>query len=180
MPTAIAVPIRQQMIELRTQGKSYQQIAEQLSQSPHSVRGICRRWRKLGAAGLAPSYERCGHRQIHFARLMWRAAIYLKRRHPDWGGGFIRLQLQQRWSGQPIPCERTLQRWFRAAGVATPAARRPVGPPRERARQAHQCWQVDALSHQSLADGSSASWLTATDEASGAVLEGSVFPLRQF
>jgi hypothetical protein len=177
MPSAIAVPIRQQMVELRMQGNSYRQIAQQLGQSRHSVRQICRRWRRQGIAGLAPSYERCGHHQIKFERLVWRGAIYLKRRHPSWGGGMIRVQLQQRWSQLDIPSERTLQRWFRAAGVATSPCHRPPKHPRERATGVHQCWQVDAVSHQSLSDGSQASWLSATDEASGALLEGSVFPL---
>jgi transposase len=48
MPSAIAVPIRQQMVELREQGKSYREIAQQLGQSEHSVRQICRRWRTGG------------------------------------------------------------------------------------------------------------------------------------
>ena len=44
-----------------------------------------------------PHSERCGHRGIQFERLIWRSAIYLKRRHSDWGGGIIRVLLQQRW-----------------------------------------------------------------------------------
>lgn len=179
MPSAIAMPIRQRIVELYTQGKSYQQIGEQLGQSPHSVRQIWRRWRRGGMAGLAPSYERCGHRQIQSERLVWRGAIYLKRLHPNWGGGIIRVQLQQRFQQLSIPSERTLQRWFRAAGVATSGVQRPAVPRRERAQHAHECWQVDAVSHQTLADGSQVSWVSATDEASGAVLEGSVFPLCQ-
>ena len=174
------MPIRQQMVELRTQGKSYRQIGEQLGQSPHSIRQICRRWRSGGIAGLAPSYERCGHRQIKSDTLVWRGAIYLKRLHPNWGAGMIRVQLQQRWSHLSIPSERTLQRWFRAAGVATPGVQRPAVARRERAQHAHECWQVDAVSHQTLADGTQVSWVSATDEASGAVIEGSVFPLCQF
>ncbi len=176
MPSAIAVPIRQQMVELHQQGKSYREIAEQLGQSRHSVRQICRRWHKGGKEALRPNYERCGHRGITFERLVWRSAIYLKRRHPDWGGGFIRVKLQQRWPTRSIPSKRTLQRWFRAADVGS-APMRPSIPRRARAKVVHQCWQVDAVSHQRLADGSEASWLSATDEASRALLACSVFPL---
>ncbi len=176
MPSAIAVPIRQQMVELREQGKSYREIAQQLGQSPHSIRQICRRWRTGGRDALAPNYEQCGHHGVKFERLVWRSAIYLKRRHPDWGGGFIRVKLQQRWPTHPIPSERTLQRWFRLAGVGS-APMRPTIPRRARARQVHQCWQVDAVSHQRLANGSQASWLSATDEASRALLGCSAFPL---
>lgn len=179
MPTAIAVPIRQQMVQLREQGQSYRQIATQLGQSRHSVRQICRRWRNGGSDALKPSYERCGHSGVKFERLVWRSAIYLKRRHPEWGGGLIRIQLQQRWGERAIPTERTLQRWFRAAGVAS-APLRPAVVRRERATQVHECWQVDAVSHQTLGDGSQSSWLSATDEASRALLGCSAFPLRLF
>jgi DNA-binding CsgD family transcriptional regulator len=44
MPAAIAVPIRQQMVDLKAQGKSYREIAQQLQQSHHSVRRICTRY----------------------------------------------------------------------------------------------------------------------------------------
>lgn len=177
MPSAIAVPIRQQMVELKEHGYSYREVAKQLGQSRHSVRQIYRRWRRGGSAALTPSYERCGHRGVKFEQWVWRSAIYLKRRHPDWGGGYIRVVLQERWSECAIPSERTLQRWFRAAGVAS-APMRPVPPKPERAEQVHECWQVDAVSHQALADGTQASWLSATDVASGALLESSAFPLR--
>jgi hypothetical protein len=75
MPSAIAVPIRQQMVELREQGKSYREIAQQLGQSEHSVRQICRRWRTGGREALEPNYERCGHHGVKFERLVWRSAI---------------------------------------------------------------------------------------------------------
>lgn len=174
MPAAIAVPIRQQMVELQAQGKSYREIAQQLQQSRHSVRRICTRYQHEQT--LVPHTERCGQRGVHFERLIWRSAIYLKRRHRDWGGGIIRVQLQQRWPERSIPCERTLQRWFCAAGVGSPL-KQAIPCRRERAQQVHQCWQVDAVSHQALADGQQASWVSAIDEASGALLGCSVFPL---
>lgn len=176
MPSAIAVPIRQQIVDLRAQGKSYSEIAQVLHQSKSSVRRICRQYRADEPYSLQPGYERCGHRVLQFERLVYRSAIYLKRQHPSWGGGIIRVKLQQRWSDRSIPTERTLQRWFRQAGVNSAPMRRPT-PRRVRARVVHQCWQVDAVSHQTLADGRPACWLSATDEASGALIEASVFPL---
>lgn len=179
MPSAIAMPIRQEIVRLRQQGQRYGAIGTALNLSPHSVRQIWRRFQQHGEAGLAPNYERCGHHGVKSEQLIWRAAVYLKRRHPAWGGGIIRVHLQQRWQAFHIPSERTLQRWFRAAGVGTPLMpKRPS--PQVRATQVHECWQVDAVSHQTLADGTQVSWLSATDEVSGALLEGSVFPLCQF
>lgn len=179
MPSAIAIPIRQEIVRLRQQGQGYEQIGEALGQSPHSVRQIWRRFQQYGTQGLAPSYERCGHRGVKSEPLIWRAAVYLKRRHSEWGGGIIRVHLQQRYPDRVIPSERTLQRWFRLAGVGTQPLRRSTQR-RERATQVHECWQVDAVSHQTLADGTQASWLSAVDEASGALIESSVFPLWQF
>ncbi|WP_019498920.1 helix-turn-helix domain-containing protein [Pseudanabaena sp. PCC 6802] len=75
MPSAVAVPIRQRMIELRQQGKSYRAIAEALGQSRHSVRQICRRWSQGGNSALTPDYQHCGHGGIRSERLIWRAAI---------------------------------------------------------------------------------------------------------
>lgn len=176
MSSAIAVPIRQQMIELRGQGKSYREIGELLGQSPHSVRGICQRYEGTEES-LKPHYERCGQRGVQFERLIWRSALFLKRRHQTWGGGIIRVVLQQRWPEHSIPTERTLQRWFRAAGVSS-APMRAKSVRRARAQTVQECWQVDAVSHQALANGQQASWLSATDEASGALLECSAFPLN--
>lgn len=129
MPAAIAVPIRQQMVELEAQGKSHREIAQQLAYSRHSVRRICQRYRQEQT--LVPRTDRCGQVGVRFERLIWRSAIYLKRRHPTWGGGIIRVQLQQRWPNRSMPTERTLQRWFRATGVGSPA---PAAPRRRRPR----------------------------------------------
>ncbi|WP_421656931.1 hypothetical protein [Leptothermofonsia sp. ETS-13] len=56
------------------------------------------------------------------------SAIDLKCRHCDWGVGMIRVLLQQRWLEHAIPCERAIQRWFRAAGMSSPV--QPVASPR--------------------------------------------------
>lgn len=176
MPSAIAVPIRQQIVELRAQGKSYREIAAELGQSSSSVRRICQRYHADDRQSLQPGYERCGHHGVEFERLVYRSAIYLQRRHPSWGGGIIRVTLQQRWSDRSIPTERTLQRWFHQAGVNSTPMRVPR-PRRIRASVVHPCWQVDAVSYQTLADGQQACWLSTTDETSGALLEASVFPL---
>jgi hypothetical protein len=174
MPSAIPVPIREQILSLKEQGKTYPQISEALGLSRHSVRGICRR----GKESLKPSYENCGKRESQFERLLWRSAIFLKRRYPTWGGGIIRVVLKKRWPEQTMPTERTLQRWFLKAGLATTPA--PPNPQlyRARATEVHQCWQVDAVSHQTLANGTEACWLSATDEASRAIVVASAFPLK--
>jgi hypothetical protein len=99
----------------------------------------------------------------------------MKREHPTWGAGLIRLELLARFPDQPLPKERAIQRWFRAAGLQP---RRAQGPPveRERGKEPHAVWEVDAKERMHLADGSPTSVLTMTDEASGALLGVTPFP----
>jgi hypothetical protein len=75
-----------------------------------------------------------------------------------------------------VPHERTLQRWFRQAGVH----RRPQGrKPRQRVKRgqtAHAVWQMDSKQAIGLANDEMVSWLLISDENSGAMLHGTVFP----
>jgi IS30 family transposase len=176
MPCAIAVPIRQQIIEQRQQGASIAQIAQALERSYWSIRTIVRRYRDQGEPGLVPQYQNCGVKGIRFSKRVYRGALWLKRHHPSWGGGVIRVLLQERWSEQAMPSERTLQRWFKQNGLSQQRARGIVSADRTTASTVHQVWQLDATSHQRLADGSGASWITLVDEASGAHLASVAFP----
>lgn len=176
MPCAIAVPIRQQMIEQRQQGASIAQIAQALQYSYWSVRTIVRRYRKRGESGLIADYQNCGVKGIHFDKRVYRGALWLKRHHRGWGGGIIRVLLQERWGEQRIPSERTLQRWYKQHGLSQPRSKGIVSAERTAASTVHQVWQLDGTSHQRLADGSGASWITLVDEASGAHLASVAFP----
>jgi hypothetical protein len=105
-------------------------------------------------------------------------ALGLREAHPGWGAGLIRLALAEHFAVEDLPSERTLQRWFRRGGVGR---KRSDTPPRLRVQQgqaAHEGWAMDARERMRLGDGSSASWLTITDEASGAILSVTLFPHR--
>jgi len=72
---------------------------------------------------------------------------------------------------------RTIQRWFREAGVNRSAnIQQQRVKTVQRGQQVHEVWAVDAKEAMHLEDGSWASWLVITDEASGAVLTTHVFP----
>jgi hypothetical protein len=175
MPCPVSAPVRQLIVQRHEQGESLSRIAQQLHLARDTVRRLWRRYRDHGAAGLAPRYARCGGRGPRAPRVLWRATLWLRRRHPDWGAGLIRVLLRQRWPQLAVPHERTLQRWLAAAALNRPTRRLPP-PHRTRGRQPHEVWQVDARDHLTLADGSAASWLTVVDEASGALLAPEVFP----
>src|SRR5712691_7340837 len=175
MPCPVPVPVRRAIVQRHQEGASLRGIARELHLARDTVRRIWRRYRDQGPAGLAPRYAPCGRRGPRSSRLLFRATVWLRRRHPSWGAGLIRLLLQQRWPDRPVPHERTLQRWLQRAALQRPQRRLPP-PNRTGGRRPHEVWQIDARDHVPLADGSQASWLTVVDEASGALLAAEVSP----
>lgn len=175
MPTPIALALRQQIVTLHQAGVSLQKIAQLLRLSFWTVRALWRRCRQQAAPDQQPAYARCGPKQPRADRLIYRAALYLKRRHPGWGAGLVLALLAERWPARPLPHRRTLQRWWQRAGL-TQRRRRLPAQAAARAQHVHQVWQMDATSHLRLADDSPASWLTLSDECSRAVLAAVAFP----
>ena len=173
MPAAIPVPLRQLLVERIGRGEPIAAVADDLGLSFWTARTLWRRYRDRGMDGLAPDYAACGRPGHRGSPLIARAALTLRRRHPTWGAGAIRAILTARYPTEPVPHERTLRRWFAAAGLTR--APRPPAPPR--ATTPHDTWQLDAKEQIALASGARACWLVATDEASGACLDPVVFPL---
>lgn len=159
---------------MREQGDSFQKIASELGRNYETVRRIYHRYVESGK--LKPSYDKCSHGSLRKDRVIYETAIALKKAHPGWGAGLIRLELGEVFDEVNLPVERTLQRWFRRGGVQKPAPERRPSPFGGRGKRAHELWAVDAKEQIELADGSFASWLTVTDEGSGAILGAVLFP----
>jgi transposase len=175
MPQAVPVAVRQAIVARHQAGVSLPAIAQELGLSPWTVRTIWRRYRDGGAAALVPDYAACGRPGPRHDQALYDAALALRRAHPGWGSGLIRVELATDFPDQDLPHDATLRRWFREAGLARPRPTpRPPDPPRS--RQPHARWQVDATEHIRLADGTEVSWLAASDEASGGLLGAVVFP----
>ena len=146
MPRPIPVPIRRAIFRLWQKGYGSRQIAMKLCLPCSTVRRLLMRFRRRGTDGIPPDYR---HPSASAAASSERvdSAVSLRREHPTWGAGLIRVQLVQEASGQPVPCERTLQRWFVRAGLSpAPAGRRPRTH-LERATAPHETWQMDAKEH---------------------------------
>jgi hypothetical protein len=175
MPRALAVPLRQEIVDRHRRGETLVSIAAELALPYYTVRKV---WRYHAQRGdLRPRYDRCGRPGVRASRWAYRCALALKRRHPRWGATLILTLLRERRPEEPLPCERTIQEWFAGAGLNTP--RRPHAPlPTDphRARDAHEVWQMDAKERVALKDGTEVSWLTLTDEASGALIGAEVSP----
>ena len=111
-----------------------------------------------------------------YAPLIYRAALWLKRCHPDWGAVLIQMSVQDRYKDVAVPSERTLQRWFKAKQLYKPKSRFPLLQSPPPAHQVHDTWQIDAKEKLHLGSGQKASYLSVVDEYSGALLKAAVFP----
>ena len=169
MPSPIPDAYRKEIIERKQKGQSIQAIAEELGYSYDGVRKIWRRYRDLGEEGLRTSYTR-GPGEIRKQKEIYEQVIRWKQEHAKWGAGLVRSLLLQEWPEEEVPSERTIQRWWEREGLNR-RPRRGVKQERGRAREVHEVWQMDGVEVGEM------SWVTVTDERSGAVLGGRVFPL---
>lgn len=175
MPAPLSIAIRRQIIERHTQGESLVAISGEMQLSYHTVKRMWRHWRRYGK--LEPNYEQARQRGTRKYPQVRAAAVQMKRHHPGWGAGLIRLQVAEQQWPEGLPSSRTLQRWFREAGVGkSPKVRVQRVGTVKRGQAAHEVWAVDAKEQIPLANSQSVSWLTVTDEGSGAVLDATAFP----
>jgi transposase len=170
MPRALPLALREQIVRRRKQGERLTDIAAALQVPERTVRRWWHKYQQQGADGLQTHYAHCGPKAPKAPPAVYAAALELKREHPTWGAGLIRLQLVERFDPASVPKERALQRWFLAAGLQPPRAKRPPVE-KSRGKAAHDVWQMDAKEQMRLADGAGTSVLTVTDEATGSVLE---------
>lgn len=175
MPAALAMSIRQEIVKRREKGESLANIAREKAISYGATRKIWRQYVKEGS--LEPHYDKCRQTGIRKEQALYEMAIALKAAHPGWGAGLIRVELSEQLRGHDLPSERTLQRWFGRGGVAK-ALRRDKKAVEwvKRGEEAHEVWAIDAKEQIRLRDGSYVSWLTISDEGSGAVLSVVLFP----
>jgi transposase len=175
MPAPLPFPLRQQIVFCHQHGEPLTTLAKRLHLPHSTVRDWWRRFRDQGEAGLKTQYHRCGPKRPKAPPAIHQAALALKREHPTWGAGLIRLELAKQFPAATLPQVRALQRWFAAAGLSPPRAKRPPVE-RQRAKEPHEVWQIDAKERMRLADGTGTSVLTVTDEATGALLGVAPFP----
>jgi hypothetical protein len=177
MPVPIAVAIRQQIVVRRQSGKNLGEIARDLGLPYDSVRNVWRLYQSEGR--IKPNYENCGPKEVKVCKKVYRAASFLKYLHPTWGAPLIKQLIQEKWQDEPVPSERSLQRWFKRAGINQPRKKQLGDARKGRGKAAHNVWEMDSREEIQLASGQKVVWLVVSDEASGAILKGSIFPHRQ-
>lgn len=174
MPSPIPVPVRKVILERWKKGESVASLADELQLSARTVRHLVHRFARRGQDGVAPDYSGCATKKLPIDSAAFQKALAMRQQHPKWGGGLIRVLLQEK--DEACPSVRTLQRWFRRNKLS-PAlpGRRPAGE-KQRARHPHEVWQMDAVDQLWLGSGQKVSWLRLVDECSGAVLTTTIFP----
>jgi hypothetical protein len=125
------MPLRHAILRRWHKRQSVATIAESLGVVPRTVRHLVRRFRHAGDAAVAPSYHRAETPEPKGSRELFQIAVTLRRQHPTWGAGLIRVILRRDGASSSPPTERTLQRWFRRCGRGSSAGRatsRALGP----------------------------------------------------
>lgn len=174
MPAATPLRVRRQIVERRDGGESYAAIARSLAMPYTTVWKVDQHYRSRGH--LEPDYAACRQTAVRKSTAIYQQAIQLKSDHPGWGAGLIWVELAEAWAEKELPSVRTLQRWFHRGKVARQRPERVAKATIRRGKVAHEVWAIDAKEGMQLVDGSYVSWLTISDEASGAVLASALFP----
>jgi transposase len=175
MPQPLAFPLRQELVRRHQRGETLAALAHSMNIPPATVRNWWQRFRREGEVGLETRYQHGGPQGPKAGPAVHQAALTMKREHPAWGAGLLRLELQKQFPDQPLPQVRAIQRWLQKAGLQPPRAQRPPME-RQRGKEPHAVWEIDAKERLRLGDGSASSVLSVTDEASGALLGATPFP----
>jgi transposase len=181
MPRPLPVPVRHNVFRLWQAGDSAPSIAAELGLARRTVERLVRRFRQRGVGAIHPDYRPPQLPSRPSSATARRAALALRQEHPRWGAVLIRVLLRHRFADSSLPCPRTLQRWFRRAGLGpAPKGRHPVSRAYRRADRPHAVWQMDAAEQLLLADGQRVCWLRIVDEHTGAVLLTTIFAAARF
>jgi len=176
MGQALSHDIRMSVITIRQSGKRFSEIAKDLSIGYSTCLNLWRRYQLKGEEGLRTNYKNCGPQSIISERSIYKHSLKLKKEHAEWGAPYIITQLEDLFPQAILPTSRTLQRWFRKAGLNQPKSQLPSKADKW-AKNVHQVWQIDAKERIDLPNGQQCCYLTTVDEKSGALLDAKVFSL---
>lgn len=117
MPEALSMHIRQTIIERRSQGEPMTVIARELGIGYTTANKIWWQWKSTG--DVAPQYEKCRTAASRRRKpdAVYARALELRQAEPTWGAPLIRVCLAEEFTDADLPSVRTLQVWFRRAGV---------------------------------------------------------------
>jgi transposase len=115
MSEALNSLVREEIVSLHQSGLSNRKISISLGCCIETVRTLVNRYKSEGVSGLLPRYKNCGQNSPKPDSVVYEKALNLRREHPSWGSGYIRMKLREEYSS--VASERTLSRWFSKAGL---------------------------------------------------------------
>jgi hypothetical protein len=176
MPRAIPLATRQEISRRHLDGQTLARIALDLHLPHVTVRALWRGFRSRGEEGLDVGYRECGRATPRHDPDVLRRACRLKRKHPTWGAGRVRVELLGPLDPALVPSPRTLQRAFQTEGINRPRRAQRPRSARAKPEAAHDVWEVDAVEKERLKTGEEVSWMSAVDVYSGAHLANRLSP----
>jgi hypothetical protein len=176
MPRAIPLATRQEIVRRHRDGQALAAIAVDLHIPAVTVRALWRAFRDRGETGLAIGYRACGRPAPLHSPAVLQRACQLKRRHPTWGAGRVRVELLGLLDAALVPSARTLQRAFQSQGINRPRRSQRPRTAQAKPEATHDVWEVDAVEKKRLKTGVEVSWLAVVDVYSGALLAGELSP----
>lgn len=177
MGKAIPEQVRRQIIDMHKSGKNATEISDELQMNYPGVSKVIRLHRTIGESSFEVNYHRCGRKSVYDTAIREKVNAALAE-NAALGAPIIRSRLLVSCEDpSSVPHERTIQRWWKAEGKNKKTGRRPSVTRSRYANEVHDTWQVDAKERVSIEDETEHSYLSFTDEASGAYLRGQVFSL---
>lgn len=176
---------RELIYQAKHQGKSLQEIAEELNASFSCVRKWWRRARKEGLKGLQdrPRGRPKKGTLSQFDPRVAQVALTLKQRHPRWGADRILVEMRQmtELQGLVLPSRSRLAVFLkeRCPGCVAPRKRRsspPSAPPS--ATAVHQIWQLDHQENYRLSDSTVVTVCNVRDPFGGAIIASCAFAVQ--
>ena len=178
MAQAYSLSVRESVIQLYSIGMSRYKISVQLGLSYNTVKSLVKHYLACGEKGLQSNYHRCGRLVSYESERSYRLVRLYKHYHPGWGVGYILMKLKEKYPELPFCVSRVYERRLKQHHLLSMPRNPALSTVQytERAVLPHDTWQVDAKEQLITLDGLKACYLTITDEKTGGILEGQVFP----
>ena len=176
MGQAKPLDVRQKVVGLKESGKTHAYIAEALQISVGTVKNLWKRYQVGGESGLCAKYQGCGRRIGPKEETLFRFVRLVKHLHPTWGIPLIVLKISEKYPDLKLQSIRRYQGRLLAASGKLPRAILPPTPSEDKARIAHDTWQIDAKERFCIQNGEEVCYLTIVDEGTGSLLAARAFP----
>lgn len=168
--------LRLKIVRGKQKGLTYAELSRRFGVNYHTVRTLWLRYEAQGEVGLRPNYSQCGRRIDPTFERTFRLVRLVKQMHPLWGIAYIVARIGEQYPDLALQSVRHYQRRLKQSSGKLPKVTLPKKPDRNRPRQAHDEWEIDAKERLKLTSGQAACFLNITDAKTNAILKAKAFP----